>query len=135
MDNALPHMLKKCELEIAVKSIINQIAPGGMFVASVRDYDALLTGKPPYSPPYLHKTENGQRVCFQTWDWKEDCYKLTQYIIEDDKTLEINKFECEYRAVRRDELTDILISNGCKVTWVFPEETGFYQPIVIAKKR
>jgi len=28
-----------------------------------------------------------------------------------------------------------LLANGCgEVTWLFPEETGFYQPIVIAKK-
>lgn len=135
MDNALPHMLTKGDLEIAIKSIINQISAGGMFVASIRDYDVLLMDKPPYSPPYIHKTDSGQRVSFQTWNWKGDRYKLIQYIIEDDKTLEISKFECEYRAVRREELTKLLVSNGCSsVEWKLPEETGFYQPIVIAKK-
>ena len=39
---------------------------GGIFVASIRDYDALLMQKPPYSPPYIHKTGKGQRVSFQT---------------------------------------------------------------------
>ena len=135
MDNALPHMLSKSDLEIAVKSIISQLVPGGMFVASIRDYDALLMDKPPYSAPYIHKTEKGQRVSFQTWNWIGDCYKLIQYIIEDDETLKTRKFECEYRAVRREELTNILVSNGCsRVVWEFPEETNFYQPIVIAKK-
>ena len=135
MDNALPHMLTKNDLEIAIKSIVNQLDTGGMFVASIRDYDALLLDKPPYSPPYIHKTENGQRVSFQTWHWEEDCYKLIQYIVEDDITLKTSKFECKYRAVRREELTDLLISNGCNIVeWKFPEETGFYQPIVIAKK-
>lgn len=135
MDNALPHMLSKSDLEVAIKSITSQLAPGGMFVASIRDYDALLLEKPPYSAPYIHKTENGQRVSFQTWRWYGDRYKLIQYIIEDDKTLKTSKFECEYRAVRRQELTTILIANGCSsVVWKFPEETGFYQPIVIAKK-
>ena len=135
MDNALPHMLSKKELETAVSSITNQLSSDGMFVASIRDYDALLMDKPPYSAPYVHKTENGQRVSFQTWNWDGDRYKLIQYIIEDDKTLKTSKFECEYRAVRREELTNILISNGfSSVLWSFPEETGFYQPIVIAKK-
>ena len=135
MDNALPHMFTKRDLEIAIKSITNQIASGGMFVASIRDYDVLLMDKPPYSPPYIHKTDSGQRVSFQTWNWDGDRYKLIQYIIEDDKTLKTSKFECEYRAVRREELTNLLISNGCdSVVWKFPEETGFYQPIVIAKK-
>ena len=135
MDNALPHMLTQTALERAVKSIIGQIMPGGMFVASIRDYDALLTEKPPYSPPYIHKTQNGQRVSFQTWTWDDDRYKLTQYIIDDEQALQISKFDCEYRATRREELTNLLIANGCaEVVWKFPAETGFYQPIVIAKK-
>lgn len=134
MDNALPHMLSKSALEAAVKSITGQIMPGGMFVASIRDYDALLMDKPPYSPPYIHRTDKGQRVSFQTWNWSGDCYKLIQYIIADENTLQINKFECEYRATRREELTNLLMANGCsEVVWKFPEETGFYQPIVVAK--
>ena len=135
MDNALPHMLSKSALEVAIQSITNQIAPGGMFVASIRDYDALLMEKPPYSPPYIHKTDKGQRVSFQTWVWNGEHYKLTQYIIDDEETLQTSKFDCEYRATRREELTNLLIANGCnKVEWKFPEETGFYQPIVIARK-
>ena len=135
MDNALPHMLTKGALDAAVKSIIAQLVPGGMFVASIRDYDALLKTKPPYSPPYIHKTAQGQRVSFQTWDWTDDRYKLTQYIIDDENTTQVSKFECEYWAVRREELTQLLLAHGCtEVVWKFPEETGFYQPIVIGKK-
>ena len=135
MDNALPHMLTEEDLQRAVKSIANQIKAGGIFVGSIRDYDALLREKPPYSPPYIHKTAQGQRVSFQTWDWQGDNYKLTQYIIDDSDTTQVSKFECEYRATRREELTDLFLSNGCnRVDWLFPEETGFYQPILVAQK-
>ena len=135
MDNALPHMLSADALESAARSMTDRIAPGGLFVASIRDYDAILGEKPPYSPPYIHKTDKGQRVSFQTWDWDGDHYKLTQYIIDDEGVLQTGKFQCEYRAVRREELTRLLRSAGCgEVVWMFPEETGFYQPIVIAKK-
>jgi SAM-dependent methyltransferase len=135
IDNALPHMLSKSALESAVQSITNQILPGGLFVASIRDYDALLMNKPPYSPPYIHETEKGRRVSFQTWSWTDDCYKLVQYIIDDEAALQVSKFECEYRATRREELTELLLSAGCsKVEWKFPDETGFYQPIVVAQK-
>lgn len=134
MDNALPHMLSEDDLAAAVRSIAGRIALGGMFVASIRDYDALLLEKPPYSPPYIHKTARGQRVSFQTWTWDDDRYKLTQYIIDDEDTLQIRKFDCEYRATRREELTNLLVACGCRVEWKFPEETGFYQPIVIARK-
>ena len=135
MDNALPHMLSHSELEAAVKSIVNQTTEGGIFVASIRDYDALLQEKPPYSPPYIHKTEGGQRVSFQTWNWEGNHYRLTQYIIDDQGALEVSKFVCEYRATRREELTNLLLEAGCReVQWKFPEETDFYQPIVVARK-
>ena len=135
MDNALPHMLTSNDLASAIKSIVNQIKDSGMFVASIRDYDALLMDKPPYSPPYIHKTAKGQRVSFQTWTWEGDNYRLIQYIVDDEDTLQVSKFECEYRATRRQEMTDLLMANGCsEVVWMFPKETGFYQPIVVAKK-
>ena len=135
MDNALPHMLSNEDLQAAIYSIMNQLDDGGMFVASIRDYDDLLEYRPSYSPPYIHKTDRGQRVSFQTWQWDGDIYKLVQYIIDDEKSLEVNKFECSYRATKRSEITDILTSYGCShLEWEFPEETGFYQPIVIAKK-
>lgn len=135
MDNALPHMLTSRDLASAISSIIGQLAEGGMFVASIRDYDNILESKPPYSPPYIHKTGHGQRVAFQTWVWKGDNYRLTQYIIEDEGALQVSKFECEYRAVKRQELSDLLYAKGCKeVKWLMPCDSGFYQPIVIAKK-
>ena len=135
MDNALPHMLKSDDLESAVKSIVSRLVSGGIFVASIRDYDELLRNKPPYSPPYIHKTDEGQRVSFQMWEWEGENYKLTQYIIDDEKTLQVSKFDCEYRATRRQELTEMLLRYGCSdVQWKFPEDTTFYQPIVVARK-
>ncbi len=135
MDNALPHMLSGDDLEAAVRSIVGRLAPEGLFVASIRDYDTLLESKPPYSPPYIHKTDKGQRVSFQTWDWEGENYRLVQYIINDEGTPRVSKFTCEYRATRREELTQLFLAAGCReVAWRFPEETGFYQPIVLARK-
>ncbi len=135
MDNALPHMLTELRLHGAVNSIGNQTKDGGMFIASIRDYDELLKSKPSCSTPYIHKSCDGQKVFFQTWQWFGENYKFTQYIIDDEKQLSVSKFDCEYRAVRREELTRHLLSCGfTKVEWKFPEETGFYQPIVIAVK-
>ena len=128
-------MMTSTALEKAVNSITDRLADGAMFVASIRDYDALLETKPPYSPPYIHETDQGKRVSFQTWKWEGDRYNLTQYIIEDEDALQVSKFECSYRATCREELTELLTACGCReVHWLFPDETGFYQPIIIAKK-
>ena len=80
------------DLASAIRSIVNQIKSGGIFVASIRDYDALLMDKPPYSPPYIHKTAKGQRVSFQTWSWEGDNYRLIQYIVDDEDALQVSKF-------------------------------------------
>ena len=134
MDNALPHMLTKPDLESAVRSVIGQVRKGGIFAASIRDYDVLLAEKPPYSPPNIHQTESGKRVSFQTWDWENENYRLVQYIIEDGETLSVSKYDCAYRAVRRAELTELLYAAGCaEVLWKMPEESGYYQPVVLAK--
>ena len=135
VDNALPHMLTPGDLAAAVRSMTGRLRSGGLFAASIRDYDAILQEKPAYSPPYVHKTDRGRRVLFQTWDWTGDIYNFTQYIIDDEGTPRVSRFECAYRAVRRSELTALLRENGCgEVCWKMPGETGFYQPIVLARK-
>ena len=135
MDNALPHMLTEDDLKKAAGSISQATREGGMFAASIRDYDSMTDERPEHSAPYVHKTDNGQRVLFQTWDWTDANYRFVQYIIEDGDSLEVSKFECEYRAVTRDELTRMLLDAGFSdVCWMMPEETGFYQPIVTALK-
>jgi len=50
-------------------------------------------------------------------------------------TVSVSRFACEYRATRREELTKLPYDGGCsEVKWLFPEETGFYQPVVAARK-
>lgn len=135
MDNALPHMLTRTDLEAAIKSILDRTKNGGVFIASIRDYDSILEKKPSYSTPYIHKTDKGQRVSFQTWVWDDDRYHLIQYIIDDEERIQIRKFECDYRATRQEELTNIFLANGCsEITWIPPVDSGFYQPIVVVRK-
>ena len=60
---------------------------------------------------------------------------LRSIFIDDEENLQVSKFECEYRATRRAEMTELLHAYGCSnVEWKFPDETGFYQPIVVAGK-
>lgn len=132
MDNALPHMLSEKDLEKALNSMAARVRPGGILAASIRDYDRLLEERPPYSSPYIHTGPRGKRISFQTWDWSGDHYRLTQYIIEDGPLLRTDKYVSEYRAVKREDLTRLLYKAGFReVLWKFPDETGFYQPVVV----
>ena len=137
MDNALPHLLQNDDLTKALQSIYARTLAGGLFIASIRDYDAVLREKPSCPPPNIIPTALGRRVIFQIWDWLEkDIYHFTQYIIEDENDEPvIHKFGCSYRALTRAALTGALSLAGfCRVKWIFPKESGFYQPMVIAEK-
>lgn len=135
MDNALPHLMSTAELAEAVGSIAAVTRPGGLFVASIRDYDALLETKPDHSPPYINGPLGARRIAFQTWDWAGESYRLVQYIIDETEGLTASRHECEYRALRRAELTALLERGGFgAVRWLAPGETGFYQPIVVAAR-
>jgi SAM-dependent methyltransferase len=136
IDNALPHMIENNDLVKAISSIYEQIEGNGLFIASIRDYDKLIKMKPQNSPPYIINTPTGRRIAFQLWDWENDTYDFTQYIIENENNrLDIHKFDGKYRAITRAELTEKLELQGfTDIKWIMPSEEGFYQPIVVAHK-
>jgi glycine/sarcosine N-methyltransferase len=136
IDNALPHLINKEDLKQALKSIYLTVNDNGIFIASIRDYDEILKTKPTCPTPYIIPTPAGKRIAFQLWEWNEDIYDFTQYIIEDEnEVLHTHKFNCSYRAITRMELTQQLETAGFReVEWLFMDNSGFYQPIVIARK-
>jgi glycine/sarcosine N-methyltransferase len=53
-DNALPHLLTDADLERAIRSIRSCLRDGAVFLASIRDYDALAESRPAGTPISLH---------------------------------------------------------------------------------
>ena len=45
-DNSLPHLLTDNDLSTAVKNIWGKLNPGGLFIASIRDYDQIVKDRP-----------------------------------------------------------------------------------------
>ena len=75
---------------------------------------------------------------FQVWDWDADAptYTLHQYIVRERAGgWETHHQATVYRALRRDELTDIVRAAGFRgAAWHAPEESGYYQPILMARR-
>jgi hypothetical protein len=95
------HLLEIEDLTLAIQKIKTRIHPGGLFLASIRDYDAVLNPAlsddsakshlsqarvqlqrlpgdfsvasrlPTATHPRTFNDENGKRIVFQTWDWDE----------------------------------------------------------------
>ena len=134
-DNALTH-LSSDGLMQAVRAMAHRLKPGGLFIASIRDYDSLLEERPAIQEPAFFGNRGSRRIIHQIWDWTEVAkYTLHLYItVEADQSWQTNHFVSEYRCVKRQELSDALQSAGFrKPVWLMPTERGFYQPLVLAR--
>lgn len=138
IDNALAHMLTDGDLQRAATGIAAKLAPDGVLLASLRDYDQLLQDKPRSMQPHVHDEADARYVSFQVWDWGGDgqTYTLNHYIMKQvDGVCETTRRAAQLRAWRRIEITLALRLAGLTaIQWLMPENTGFYQPIVTARK-
>jgi glycine/sarcosine N-methyltransferase len=135
-DNALPHLTSD-KLIQAVGTMALKLKPGGLFIASIRDYDAILEQRPPMQEPAFFGTLGNRRIIHQVWDWTGAAvYTLHLYItVEADHGWNTHHFVSEYRCVKRQELSDALRSSGFQEpVWLTPAESGYYQPLVLARR-
>lgn len=136
LDNALPH-LTALQLGQAANAMSSKLKRGGVLIASTRDYDRLIKERPTVQGPAFYETAGNHRIVHQVWDWLDDeRYAVHLYItLEEDGVWRSHHFASEYRCLLRAELTASLQGAGLsQVKWLMPEETGFYQPLVIARK-
>jgi SAM-dependent methyltransferase len=138
-DNSLPHLIEESDLLLTIKNISSKLKNGGLFLASIRDYDQIIKERPRFMSSNVFDDEQERRIVFQVWDWHEnkDIYTLNQFIVRGyEDNWETTKRSTLYRAISRQELKDALEETGfVEVTWHMPEETGYYQPIITASKR
>jgi glycine/sarcosine N-methyltransferase len=135
MDNALPH-LESGELRRAMATIALKLKRGGLFVASIRDYDRIILDRPTIQQPAFYGGQGDRRIVHQVWDWTaDDRYAVHLYITaQSGQKWETHHFVSEYRCLLRDELSAVLRDAGFKdVRWLVPDQSGFYQPIALAR--
>jgi glycine/sarcosine N-methyltransferase len=134
-DNSLPHFSSDENLTRAAAQVRKKLRAGGIFVASIRDYDHLIKERPVVQPPSFFSDAGRRRIIFQLWDWIEErTYTLHLYITRDTPSgWQTQHGISTYRVVLRDELTAVLEGVGfVRVRWMLPAESGFYQPLVVA---
>jgi glycine/sarcosine N-methyltransferase len=135
MDNSLPH-LESEQIHDALLQIRGRLRPGGTFMASIRDYDLLLRERPVIQGPIFYSDQGHRRIVHQVWDWLDDrSYTFHLYITREvEGSWQALHSTATYRGLRRDELNLALERAGFRnIHWLFPEESGFYQPIVLAE--
>ncbi|MFN0102724.1 MAG: class I SAM-dependent methyltransferase [Bryobacteraceae bacterium] len=136
MDNALCHLDNAEELTQAAAQIRNKLKPGGAFLASIRDYDQIIHQKPVVQGPSFFGSYGRRRIAHQLWDWLDDRrYVLHIYLtVEAAGRWDAHHYATTCRTILRAEFDQVLQRVGFTATrWLFPADTGFYQPIVIAR--
>jgi SAM-dependent methyltransferase len=137
-DNALPHLLTDEDLARGVRNMAAKLRPGGLFLASTRDYDALVQARPRATPVRVHGGPPCRRAVFQLWDWAADgrSYHMHLFLLQDTAAgWQAAWYATDYRALLRAEFSAALAAAGlAEVDWQTPEESGFYQPLVTARK-
>jgi hypothetical protein len=134
MDNALPHVLSDADLTEAARQMRAKLRPGGTLLASIRDYDQLVRDRPTVQGPAFYSDSGHRRIVFQVWDWADD--RLYTRFISTSPAKRLpgattSAHPCIARSTRK--ITEILASSGfANIRWLFPNESGFYQPVVIA---
>ena len=134
-DNALPH-LSAAELMEATRAFRRVLRPGGIFVSSIRDYDELIRTRPAIQGPSFFGTAQQRRIVHQVWDWtSSDTYDVHLYIsLALKKNWETLHFHSRYRCLLRAEANEALRSAGfSSPAWLMPAESGYYQPIMLAR--
>jgi glycine/sarcosine N-methyltransferase len=135
MDNALPHLDSPEALGEALTQIRRKLRSGAVFIASIRDYDRLVQERPAVQGPTFYTEEGKRRMVHQVWDWIDDRhYTVHLYITRQiHDGWETQHDVSNYRALLREELSHALqIAGFTKCRWLFEEESGFYQPIILA---
>lgn len=136
-DNALPHLLTDDDLRLATANIASKLRPGGLFLASIRDYDDLVQTRPRSEMPRVFDSPDGRRITFQVWDWAPagSAYQVHQFLVrQTDDRWHTDHFVAPYRALLREDLDATLRTAGFEdIRWHEPEASGFYQPVVTAR--
>ena len=135
-DNAIPHLLTDEELDKAFHNIHKKLLQKGLLILTIRDYDALVKEKITSTQPMI--LDDGNRIVFQVYDWAQDekTYTVNQFIMQViNGEWKTKHYRTVYRALLRQEINTVLEATGfVDVEWHFPSQTGYYQPILTARK-
>jgi len=141
--NALPHLVNEADLLLAARQMRAKLRRDGLLLISIRDYDQAVQEQrqaaATATPPCVFDDAEGRRIIFQIRDWADDhrTYTLNHFILRQRQNeWQTDLLTTKYRALQREELTTILHAAGFSdICWHMPAESGFYQPMVTARKK
>jgi radical SAM protein with 4Fe4S-binding SPASM domain len=122
--NTLSHFDHDGLVEV-FRSAAGVLRAGGAFLATLRDYDALLAERPRFQAAQVHDTEEGKRIVFQVWDWvgDSDAYVMNYFVLrEGDGEFDVSHEQTPLHAHTRAGLAEALEAAGYRdCRWHAPD--------------
>lgn len=134
-DNSVPHLLTDDDLLAAFRQFYRAVAPGGLCLLSVRDYDALERGGVQVHPYGAHDEGGTRYVLFQVWEWHgTHHYDTTMYVVEHpaDSAPVTHATRATCYAVSIPTLMGLMERAG--FVDVERIDDAFYQPVLIGRR-
>ena len=137
-DNSVPHLVTDADLLRAFEQFHRLLAPGGLCVVTVRDYDALERGGVQVHPYGAQERDGVRSVLLQVWEWAGGAdathYDTTMYVIEHpaDGPPVVRASQGTYYAVSIATLCDLMGRAGFE--GVERLDGAFYQPVLIGHR-
>lgn len=136
-DQAITHMLTPGDLLRAAKNMRAKLEPGGLLLISTKDYEKVVPGWTLGAGPFVTREGSRLKVQVQAWVWRKSApvYRFHLFLLSQaGKRWTVKSISSEYRAWKQQELTGLLEKAGfSSIRWLSTKETGYRQPIVIAK--
>ncbi|MEV0779954.1 class I SAM-dependent methyltransferase [Streptomyces sp. NPDC050433] len=141
-DNSLPHLLTEQDAHAALAEMRRVLRPAGQLLVSTRPYDDLLRDRPASTPPQVHRIADHadgeeRTITFQLWHWHDDGehYDLEHFQLRPaDGEWHVQVRRTTYWALGRDQLAGLVAEAGfVRSGWRTPQETGFFQPLLVAR--
>lgn len=82
-DNSVPHLLSDGEILQAFEQFHRVSTEQGGCLISVRDYESMERGGRKLVPRQVHETPEGKLLIFDLWEFDDEYYDITMYIVED----------------------------------------------------
>jgi glycine/sarcosine N-methyltransferase len=134
-DNALPHLLHDHEIQTALEAMRAKTLPGGLLIASTRDYDRAIVERPVTAPPLLLPGPPRQMlVRLHDWDSPDSSFYTVRLLIltQHENGWSVAEHAARYRAITRERLGQLTVAAGwTSVQWLEPQTSGFFQPVLI----
>jgi SAM-dependent methyltransferase len=133
-DNSIPHLQNDEEIADSLGQFRQILAPGGLLLLSVRDYDKV-ERTPESFHPYGERRRGGRQVRVQQqWVWLDSSHYRTTFLIEelcDGDWIEIAQTSAEYYAISIPRLLEIMVETGyvdCGLS-----DVPFFQPVLTGR--